>query len=118
MMPSIDPGAFNRRLRFERQSQGASSFQQQVWSLVAEVWGSVRPVLPREQVLADAMQASLTHTVMVRRSAMLAMAETAAWRITYNDLGRARILAVAGPARDMGAQWMIFDCIEGLADGH
>lgn len=108
----------NRRLRFERQPQGASSFEAQAWAFVAQVWGSVKPVRPREAVLADAMQAALTHTVMVRRSAVLAVADTAQWRITFNDLGRSRTLAVAGPARDIDAQWMIFDCIEGLADGH
>lgn len=108
----------NRRLRFERQTQSASSFDSQAWTLVAEVWGSVRPVRPSEAVQADAMQASLTHTVMVRRAAALAVDTTAQWRITYNDLGRARTLAVAGPARDLDAQWMIFDCVEGLADGH
>lgn len=119
----MQAGKLNQRVRVERQSAPADSMTARTWDLVAEVWASVQPVRSAEQRLADTQRASLTHTVLVRWSAALAVPlASSQWRITFTDLrsGAARKLAVVGPARDLqhAGQWLIFDCVEGLADGH
>lgn len=110
-----------QRLRIERQPQPATSFDTRQWELVAQVWGSVRPARSREAVAADAMQATLTHSVIVRWSPALDVPlDAAQWRITYTKAGRQRVLAIVGPGRNVKDrnEWMAFDCIEGAADGH
>lgn len=113
----------NRRVRFDRQVDGTgTSFSQRQWEPLVTVWGSVRPVRSREHVAADTMQASVTHTVMVRwRPELAAGIESAQWRVAYSKGGEPeRMLAVVGPGRDVedSGRWLIFDCVEGLADGH
>lgn len=111
----------NRRVRIEHQAAAADSFTAQSWHLIDEVWGSVLPVRSSEARLADAQQAYLTHTLAVRWSAALAVpVDSAQWRIVYTDRGLVRKLAIVGPGRDLqsAGQWLIFDCVEGLADGH
>lgn len=110
-----------QRLSIERQPLAATSFQARQWKPVATVWGSVKPVRSREDLQADAMQATLTHSVIVRWSPLLDVPTGAAqWRITYNKAGQQRVLAIVGPGRNLQDrnQWLAFDCIEGVADGH
>lgn len=111
----------NRLARFERQTSAADSFTAQSWELVANAWASVLPARSSEPRLADAQQAVLTHTVMVRWTAALGVPmESAEWRVVYQDRGIERRLGIVGPGRDVqgAGQWLIFDCVEGLADGH
>lgn len=116
-------GQLNQWVRVERQDSARDSFTPAGWELLEDTWASVQPVRSAEQRLADTQRASLTHTVLVRWSAALAVPlASSQWRITFSDLrsGAARKLAVVGPARDLqhAGQWLIFDCVEGLADGH
>ncbi len=108
----------NRRLTFERQPVAADSFTGQEWEQVTEVWGSVKPTSSRESMAADAMQASLTHTVMVRWVPVLVDLKNAEWRIRYAAHSVPHTLAIVGPGREVDGRWIIFDCVEGLADGH
>lgn len=119
----IDPGKLNRRVRFERQAAGSgTSFSERDWEEIATVWASVKPVASREHMAADSMQASVTHTVLVRWRSDLALSiESAQWRVIHQKSGLpARVLAITGPGRDIedAGRWLIFDCVEGLADGH
>lgn len=111
----------DRRVRVERQTSGADSFTDQAWVLVAEIWGSVLPVRSSEPRLADAQQSVLTHTLAVNWSFALAdTQQVAQWRVVFNDRGRERTMAIVGPGREVrtAGNWLIFDCVEGLADGH
>jgi head-tail adaptor len=122
-MADLDPGQLTQRVRFEQQPLSADSFTARSWTLLAAVWASVKPTRSVEIMRADAMQAVLTHTVMVRWSRALAVPQTSAeWRIVYVDRlsGDQHVLAIVGPGRNIGGQgrWMIFDCVEGLSDGH
>jgi SPP1 family predicted phage head-tail adaptor len=122
----MDAGQLKYRVAIERQAQAATSFAAQEWVLVSEVWGGVRAKSSREQYLADAMQSSVTHTVIVRWSLDLdASTDAAAWRIKYRDRqgGADRTMAVVGPPRlyeqgGKAGKFLVFDCMEGMADGH
>ncbi len=119
----IDPGKLNQRVHIERQLTAADSFTARTWSAVANPWASVQPARSAEMWRADSMQAALTHTVLVRwQAALVQPMESAQWRVRYTDRmsGHEHILAIVGPGRvvnDEGA-WVIFDCLEGLSDGH
>lgn len=119
----MQAGKLDQWVTVERQGTPADSFTKRAWVTVEEAWASVQPVRSSEPRLADAQQAVLTHTVLVRWSAALAAPlVSGAWRIRFTDLrsGVARVLGVQGPARDLrhAGHWLIFDCVEGLADGH
>jgi len=119
-MRDIDPGSMKWRVSFERQTTAADTFTAQVWTEICTVHASIQPVRSAERMLADAMRASLTHTVLVRWSAALAaVSESAQWRICFSENGCTRRLGIVGPVRPNGfRQWLIFDTVEGLADGH
>jgi head-tail adaptor len=120
----MQAGQINQWVHIEKQGTPADSFSERNWSVVvASCWASVQPVRSSEPRLADAQQSVLTHTVMVRWLPALAVAiESGAWRVRYDDIrsGGTRLLAIQGPGRDVkhAGQWIIFDCVEGLADGH
>lgn len=119
-MRDIDPGSMKWRVVFERQTQAADTFTAQTWCEVCTVQASIQSVRSSERMLADSMRASLTHTVLVRWSpALAAVLESAQWRIRFCENGAVRHLGVVGPVRPHGfRQWLIFDTVEGLADGH
>lgn len=111
----------DRRVRIERQISAADSFTAQAWELVSDVWACVKPVRSSESRLADTQQAVLTHTLAVNWAYTLADPMTAAqWRVVFSDRGRVRTMAIVGPGREVRSMgnWLIFDCVEGLADGH
>ena len=119
----IDPGKLSQRVFIERQLIAADSFTERSWSLVAQVWASIQPIRPSEMWRADSMQAALSHTVLVRwQAALVAPTESAQWRVRYVDRMslHEHILAISGPGRVLsdGGLWVIFDCLEGLSDGH
>ncbi len=116
-------GQLDQWVTVERQAQPADSFAKRQWSTVETGWASVQAVRSSAPRLADAQQSVLTHTVLMHWSAALAAPlESGAWRVRFTDIrtGTERVLAVQGPARDLrhAGQWLIFDCVEGLADGH
>jgi SPP1 family predicted phage head-tail adaptor len=119
MAAFIDPGQLNRRITIEQRSQAPGDFGHPVdsWEpVVPTVWASVRPLGGRELIAAQAVQAALTHTIVVRYQAALAVpVQAAQWRIVYG----ARHFNVLS-AREMGdaRQHLIFDVQEGGADGH
>lgn len=119
----MQAGELNNWVTVQKQPTASDSFTPRTWSTVAEGWASVKPVRSSEPRLADAQQAVLTHTVLMHWTAALAVPlASAEWRITFTDArsGAARTLGIVGPARDVrhAGQWLIFDCVEGLADGH
>lgn len=114
----FDPGGLNRRVQIERRAQAPGEFGHpvEVWVLVAEVHGSINPLGGRELIAAQAVQAALTHTIMVRYKPALAVpVQAAQWRIRHN----ARVFAVIASQELKDArQHIIFDVQEGGTDGH
>lgn len=123
-MDHYDPGRLNQLVLIEQQPTAADSFTARVWTPVAPVvWASVMPVRSSEPMQADRVQQVLTHTVLVRWMASLAVPlDSAQWRVRYTDRrsGLEHVLGVVGPGRDVShkGRWIIFDCVEGQADGH
>jgi head-tail adaptor len=118
-----DPGRLNQPVRIEQQPTEADSFTARTWSLVAQVWASVQPARSGEPLRADQVQQVLTHTVMVRWAPALAVPlDSAQWRVVYTDRrsGLQHVLGIVGPGRDVShkGRWIVFDCVEGLTDGH
>lgn len=124
-MDFYDPGQLNQPVAIEQQADPADSFTAQAWSAVVtgNVWASVKPARSSEPVQADRVQQVLTHTVLVRWQPALAVPlDSAQWRIRYTDRrsGLQHVLGVVGPGRDVShkGRWIVFDCVEGQADGH
>lgn len=122
-MDFYDPGRLNQPVRIEEPAAAADSMTARTWVLLAQVWASVQPARAAEPMLADRVQQVLTHTVLVRWQPNLAVAlDSAQWRVTYTDRrsGLQHVLGVVGPGRNVShkGQWIVFDCVEGLADGH
>ena len=123
-MDHYDPGNLNQLVLIEQQPTAADSFTTRTWTPVAPVvWASVMPARSSEPMQADRVQQVLTHTVLVRWMASLAVPlDSAQWRVRYTDRrsGLEHVLGVVGPGRDVShkGRWIIFDCVEGLADGH
>lgn len=123
-MDFYDPGQLNQPVTIEQQAAPADSFTAQAWTpVVSAVWASVKPARSSEPMQADRVQQVLTHTVMVRWAPALAVPlDSAQWRVLYTDRrsGNLHILGIVGPGRDVShkGRWMIFDCVEGQADGH
>lgn len=120
---SIQPGQLNQRAVIEQQTAAADSFTERTWAPVATVWASIKAARSAEVQRADAMQAVVSHTVLVHWQRALAVpVESGAWRVRYtcSMSGHEHMLAIVGPARLIsdGGAWLIFDCVEGLADGH
>ncbi len=114
--------SLNRRVDFERRAAGGSSTPR-TWTPVATgVWASIRPFRAKEAPAADTVVATVSHTIMVRWAADLALPViTAHWRICHADkTGAARRFAIVGPGRDLQdeGRWLIFDCLEGATDGY
>ncbi|MGL4678479.1 MAG: head-tail adaptor protein [Plesiomonas shigelloides] len=114
----FDPARLNKRLRFERWQQAVDNFSSPNWVLLLDgVLGEVRPIASREQHVADQSAAVLTHAVRVRYHPNLLGAESAQWRIVYTDrAGHVHRYAIEGPVRELGRQYLLFACIEGLSD--
>lgn len=122
-MDFYDPGQLNQPVTIEAQPTGGTdSFTARTWSTVASVWASVKPARSSEPLAADRMQQFLTHTVLVRWMPALAVPlDTAQWRVRYTDRrsGQQHVLGIVGPGRDVShkGRWIVFDCVEGGADG-
>ncbi|MGQ3001291.1 MAG: phage head closure protein [Hydrogenophaga sp.] len=114
----IDPGQLKRWVSFERRDQAPGAFGQPIdsWALIVAVWASIKPLGGKEQLAAMAVQAQLSHTILVRyRPELMQPVAAAQWRIVYAG----RHFAILG-VREVndGRHWIIFDCQEGGADGH
>lgn len=109
----------NRRLTIERRAQAPGGFGHPVdlWTpVVPAVYGSVRPLGGRELIAAQAVQAALTHTIMVRyQPALAAPVQTAQWRIVY---GSRRFNVLSSREFNDDRRFIIFDVQEGGADSH
>jgi SPP1 family predicted phage head-tail adaptor len=118
-MNLFDPGRLSERVTIERRTQQPGDFGHPVdtWApVVCTVWANVMPIGGRERMAANAMQASLTHTVLVRwREELMQPLEAPRWRIRHGS----RFYNIQG-LRDVDSarRWIIFDCQEGGADGH
>jgi head-tail adaptor len=123
-MDFCDPGQLTQPVTIESQPAGGTdSFTARTWSTVATVWASVKPARSSEPVAADRLQQMLTHTVLVRWLPALAVPlDSAQWRVRFNDRrsGQAHVLDIIGPGRDVShkGRWIVFDCMEGGADGN
>lgn len=122
-MDFFDPGRLNQPVAIQAQSAAADSFTARTWSTVAAVWASVQPVRSAEPMQAEQVQQVLTHTVLVRWMPALAVPlDSAQWRVVYTDRlsGQQHVLGIVGPGRDVShkGRWIVFDCVEGQADGH
>jgi SPP1 family predicted phage head-tail adaptor len=87
-------GALRHRITIERVTETQDSFGGTVttWPILATMWASVEPLSGREQLLAQQVQAEVTHRVRVRYVAGV----TAKMRITFGDR-HFEILSVINP---------------------
>ena len=107
----------NHRITVQQRTITKDSYGQELdtWTDVATVWANVKPIGGRERLRAMAVEASLTHTVMVRyRQAFTPPIAMGALRVTYMG----RIFNIVS-ARDVDEErrHIIFDCTEGSLDG-
>lgn len=123
-MEFYDPGRLTQVVSIQSQPNGGTdSFTAPTWTTVLTCWASVMPTRSAENTSADRMQQSITHTVMVRFTPLIASTlDSAQWRVSFVDrhTQAARVLAIVGPGRNVSSrgQWIVFDCVEGLTDGN
>jgi SPP1 family predicted phage head-tail adaptor len=93
--PAFDPGALDRRLTLEApvESADGSGGVTRSFSAVATLWASVDPVSARENVVADALGADVTHRIRIRYDSSITL------RHRFRD-GDAVFRIVAIRARD------------------
>lgn len=113
----IDIGRLDRRITVQRRSSTLDGYGQEidVWSDVARVWASIKPIGGREKMRSMVIDANISTTVAVRYRADFAVPTvTDAFRIVYGS----RIFNVVG-SRDVGEghKHIIFDCSEGTVIG-
>lgn len=113
----MDIGRLDKRITIQRRSNTLDAYGQQVnqWTDIATVWANVKPIGGREKLRSMVVESLLSHTVMVRYSALL-MPPTLAdgWRIVYGT----RIFNVtAAMDLDEARKWIVFDCTEGSEVG-
>lgn len=105
-------GKLNRRVTIQKPDSVLDDYGQPSigWANIATIWANIKPVGGREKMRAMAMEATLTHTVMVRyRSDLLPEIDADAWRIVYGQ----KILEISS-ALDFEdrRKYIVFDCIE------
>lgn len=114
----IGAGKLRHRISIEAPNAGRDDFGQiteAAWATLATVWADIRPIGGREKLRAEAIGATLTHTVAVRyQSILMPPLQACGWRIRYG----ARMLNItAARNHEERNQWIIFDCEEGSLDG-
>lgn len=108
----VRAGDFNRRVTIQSRSTTKDSFgeAQQTWSTVITCWARIEPLSGRELVLAQAINAEVTHLVEIFYRPTV----TAAMRVVYQ--GRVfNIVSVIDP--DTAHISLELLCSEGLNQG-
>lgn len=105
-------GKLNRRVTVQKPDSVLDEYGQPStgWVNIATVWANIKPVSGREKMRAMAMEATLTHTVMVRyRPDLLPEVDADTWRILYGT----KVLDVTS-AVDLNDErkYIVFDCVE------
>lgn len=113
----MEAGKLNRRITLEERTTQKNAYGHEIdaWTPLATIWASVKPIGGREKLRANAIGADLTHTVLVRyQKRFLPPTYAAALRISYDG----RIFNIVS-ARDVDEahREIVFDCVEGSADG-
>ncbi len=108
-----DLGALRERLVLKQKTattdtQGGRSL---AWSTVATVWGSMRPLAPREQLQAETIGAHLTYEAEIRYRADV----TPLWRLQWRPYAAtaARTFEIAGVVPKAGRpERLLLTCAE------
>lgn len=112
MAHSLRSGELNRRITIQQRATSTDSYGQQAttWADVLSCWAAIEPLDGRELLLAQAINAEVTHRLTVRYRTGI----TAAMRATYQ--GRLfNIHAVLDPDTAHVALQLL--CSEGLNQG-
>jgi SPP1 family predicted phage head-tail adaptor len=115
-------GTLRRRVTFQRRAGAQDTFGQQVtdWiDVLANVPADIQALSGRELLAAQAINAELTHTIVVRYHSLLAdPVKTASMRAVYVNAGVTRFFNVKS-AENVGEQNVEIDLMvsEGLNQG-
>ena len=114
---AIHSRKLSHRITVERPTAVLDAYGHRVpgWEIVAMAWAAVRPMGSNERVAAAQMQSAQTHVVTTRYSPALA-ALKGECRMRFDS----RSFNLVGLPRniDEADKYLIFDCVEGGADGH
>jgi len=113
----ISTGKLIHRVVVQQRTTTQDGYGQQLdtWVDMKEVSANIKPIGGREKLRSMAINATLTHTVAVRFSAMfMPPLDSTKWRIKYGT----RIFNIVA-TRDVDEEnrFIIFDCTEGSVDG-
>lgn len=108
----MQSGQLRKRLTIQQRSAAQDSYGQPLttWTDVATVWGAVEPLSGRELMAAEAVQAEVTHQVVIRYRPGI----SAKMRIAYG----ARLFDIQN-VLDENERHRILTllCLEGMSDG-
>lgn len=108
----MDVGKLNHQVKIQKPIDDIDAYGQTVqgWLDVATVWANIKPIGVREKLRAMAVEASISHTVMIRyRSDFLPLTNTDSWRIFLID----RVLQIQSASNvSEEKKYILFECIE------
>ena len=110
-------GKLKHKIIVQARSATKDTYGQRVdsWTDIATVWADIRPIGGRERLAAKAYEAVMTHTVAVRyRAEFLPVTTADSHRIVF---GARTFQIVAAMDHEEARKMIIFDCVEGPADG-
>ncbi|MCK4624074.1 MAG: phage head closure protein [Phycisphaerae bacterium] len=105
----MNPGKLRHRLVLSKRTftQDAAGEQHATWATQATVWGSVEPLSGRELLVAQELQANVSHRVRIRGYGTTEI--TPDWRVTH--LTRTLEIASVIDPEERGAEYE-FLCAE------
>lgn len=113
----MSAGELNRKVKLQLRSTSHDDYGQEinVWTDIATIWASIKPISGREKLKTGAVDSDLTHTVKIRYQESFMPPKTLA---TRRVLYGARILNItSGYDLDEAHRYIILECVEGSLDG-
>ncbi len=83
--PSMRSGDLRHRITIESRTTSQDAYKDTVesWSTVGTYWACIRPASGREQVVAEQLQAQVTHSIVMRHQGATSI--TPKMRVTFGS---------------------------------